>query len=99
MIIDARIHCSGNEKPDDVLRALDEAGVEKAVSLAPFLGGASLLVHLPPRDSKSGYLVYARLGGRRLIEWFRSILSGQATRIPSASSGNGCFLREPCACE
>ena len=37
MIIDAHIHCSGNEKSDDVLRALDEAGIDKAVLLAPFL--------------------------------------------------------------
>jgi predicted TIM-barrel fold metal-dependent hydrolase len=40
MIIDAHIHCSGDEKVDDVLRALDQAQVDKAVVLAPFLSGA-----------------------------------------------------------
>ena len=39
MIIDAHIHCSGHEKSGDVLRALDEAGIDKAVLLAPFLNG------------------------------------------------------------
>nr|MDQ3959304.1 hypothetical protein [Pseudomonadota bacterium] len=37
MIIDAHIHCSGHEDTDEVLRALDAAGVEAAVLLAPFL--------------------------------------------------------------
>ena len=39
MIIDAHIHCSGREKSGDVLRTLDEAGIDKAVLLAPFLNG------------------------------------------------------------
>ncbi|MBA2660598.1 MAG: amidohydrolase [Nitrosospira sp.] len=39
MIIDAHIHCSGQEKVDDVLYALDQASVDKAVLLAPFLSG------------------------------------------------------------
>lgn len=37
MLIDAHIHCSGNERTDDVLRTLDGAGVDMAVLLAPFL--------------------------------------------------------------
>jgi len=37
MIIDAHLHCSGRENADDTLRALDEAGVDTAVLLAPFL--------------------------------------------------------------
>jgi predicted TIM-barrel fold metal-dependent hydrolase len=36
-IIDAHLHCSGREQTADVLRSLDEAGVEAAVLLAPFL--------------------------------------------------------------
>src|SRR5690349_13675596 len=39
MIIDAHIHCSGEEKAADVIRALDWAEVDKAVILAPFLTG------------------------------------------------------------
>src|SRR5688572_8352245 len=39
MIIDAHIHCSGDEKVDDVLQALDGAAVDKAIVLAPFLTG------------------------------------------------------------
>lgn len=37
MIIDAHLHTSGRETTDDVLRSLDEAGVDIAVLLAPFL--------------------------------------------------------------
>ncbi len=37
MIIDAHLHTSGREDADGVLRSLDEAGVEIAVLLAPFL--------------------------------------------------------------
>jgi predicted TIM-barrel fold metal-dependent hydrolase len=37
MIIDAHLHCSGRETSDDVLRALDEAGIDMGVLLAPFL--------------------------------------------------------------
>lgn len=37
-VIDAHLHCTGRERTDDVLRALDEAGIDHAVLLAPFLG-------------------------------------------------------------
>lgn len=36
-IIDAHLHCSGREDSASVLRALDEAGIERGVLLAPFL--------------------------------------------------------------
>ncbi|MFU0507590.1 amidohydrolase family protein [Pseudaminobacter sp. NGMCC 1.201702] len=36
-IIDAHLHTSGRETSDDVLRSLDDAGVDMAVLLAPFL--------------------------------------------------------------
>lgn len=37
MLVDAHLHCSGRERTDEVLRALDEASIERAVLLAPFL--------------------------------------------------------------
>lgn len=37
MIIDAHLHCTGRETSDDVLRSLDDAGVDLGVLLAPFL--------------------------------------------------------------
>jgi predicted TIM-barrel fold metal-dependent hydrolase len=37
MIVDAHLHCSGAERADDVLRSLDDAGVDVGVLLAPFL--------------------------------------------------------------
>jgi predicted TIM-barrel fold metal-dependent hydrolase len=37
MLIDAHLHCTGRERADEVLRALDEANVDVGVLLAPFL--------------------------------------------------------------
>jgi hypothetical protein len=37
MVVDAHLHCSGEERADGVLHALDEAGVDAAALLAPFL--------------------------------------------------------------
>lgn len=37
MILDAHLHCTGQERADDVLRSLDKAGIDMAVLLAPFL--------------------------------------------------------------
>lgn len=38
MVIDSHLHCTGQETRDDVLRALDDAGIDTGVLLAPFLG-------------------------------------------------------------
>lgn len=37
MVIDAHLHCTGRETTSDVLRALDDAGIDMGVLLAPFL--------------------------------------------------------------
>ena len=37
MVVDAHLHCSGREKADEVLHSLDDARVDVAVLLAPFL--------------------------------------------------------------
>ena len=37
MIVDAHIHCSGNEDVPSILKALDDAEIDVAVLLAPFL--------------------------------------------------------------
>src|SRR5678815_5625789 len=37
MVVDAHLHCSGRETADDVLHSLDDARVDVAVLLAPFL--------------------------------------------------------------
>jgi predicted TIM-barrel fold metal-dependent hydrolase len=37
MIIDAHLHCTGRETASDVLRSLDEARIDHAVLLAPFV--------------------------------------------------------------
>lgn len=38
MLIDAHLHCTGRETSEGVLQTLDDAGVDIAVLLAPFLG-------------------------------------------------------------
>ena len=37
MVIDAHLHCTGRETTSDVLQSLDDAGIDHAVLLAPFL--------------------------------------------------------------
>jgi len=37
MIVDAHLHCSGQERSDEVLHSLDAANIDVAVLLAPFL--------------------------------------------------------------
>ncbi len=37
MLIDAHLHCTGRESSTDVLRSLDDAGIDVGVLLAPFL--------------------------------------------------------------
>lgn len=37
MIVDAHLHCTGNETAEDIVRTLDGAGVDVGVLLAPFL--------------------------------------------------------------
>lgn len=37
MVIDAHLHCTGQETAGEVLQALDEAGIDQGVLLAPFL--------------------------------------------------------------
>lgn len=76
MIIDAHIHCSGNEKVDDVLQALDRAAVDKAILLAPFLSGNYSL-----RDRGSLRLANEYLAG--LIARHKDRLIGFAVINPS----------------
>jgi uncharacterized protein len=76
MIIDAHIHCSGEEKVDDVLRALDQASVDKAVVLAPFLNGTYSLHDNGSLRSANHYL-------SRLIGHHSDRLIGFAVINPS----------------
>jgi hypothetical protein len=47
VIVDAHLHTSGREAAGEVLRTLDDAGVELAVLLAPFLDGSKTRFHNP----------------------------------------------------
>ncbi|MDQ3185994.1 MAG: amidohydrolase [Pseudomonadota bacterium] len=76
MIIDAHIHCSGQEKADDVLQALDQAAVDKAILLAPFLNGSYSLYDSDSLRSANRHLA-------RLISDHKDRLIGFAVVNPS----------------
>ena len=54
MIIDCHIHTWGGEKPDDLLRALDRAGLDGAFLLSPYFGR-------DPSEQKLGLAEFARV--------------------------------------
>lgn len=68
MIIDAHLHCSGREDIDGVLRTLDDAQVDVAVLLAPFLTDPYTLGQEKSLRSANAYLGKLIRGhGDRLI--------------------------------
>jgi predicted TIM-barrel fold metal-dependent hydrolase len=79
MIIDAHIHCSGEEKAEDILGALDEARVDKAVLLAPFLSGNYSLHDSDSLRKANRYL-------SKLIAGHTDRLAGFAVINPSLSN-------------
>ncbi|MES1982265.1 MAG: amidohydrolase family protein [Pseudomonadota bacterium] len=68
MIIDAHIHCSGEEVDSDILRQLDVAGIDKAVLLAPFLSPGYSLHDASSLQRANAYLAaLVRRASDRLI--------------------------------
>ncbi|MDN3922338.1 amidohydrolase family protein [Roseateles violae] len=76
MIIDAHLHCTGQETAQDVLTALDEAGIDQGVLLAPFLSAGYSL-------SDAGSLRRANSHLARLIRGHEDRLIGLAVVNPS----------------
>jgi predicted TIM-barrel fold metal-dependent hydrolase len=79
MIVDAHIHCTGGEQSDDVLHTLDEAGVDVAVLLAPFLTGSYTLDDPQSLRAANEYLA-------RLVRGHTDRLLGFAVVNPSHPS-------------
>lgn len=67
MIIDAHLHCSGEETADNLVRMLDEARVDVGVFLAPFLSGA--------------YTLHDRESLRRANAHLGRVINGHADRL------------------
>ena len=67
MLIDAHLHCTGRERADDVLRALDEAGVDAGVLLAPFLS--------------DGYTMHDARSLARANAYLATLVAGHADRL------------------
>ncbi len=75
MIIDAHLHCTGRERADDVLRSLDEAGIDRGVLLAPFLGDGYSLEDFDSLEHGNRHLA-------DLVRGHRDRLSGMAVVDP-----------------
>ncbi|MCD6681505.1 MAG: amidohydrolase [Burkholderiaceae bacterium] len=75
MIIDAHLHCTGRERADDVLRSLDDAGVDRGVLLAPFLGDGYSLDDFESLERGNRHLA-------DLVRGHRDRLSGLAVVDP-----------------
>jgi uncharacterized protein len=67
MLIDAHLHCSGQETADDVLRALDGAGVDVGVLLAPMLS--------------NGYSLHDQASLRRANAYLGELVRGHGDRL------------------
>ncbi|GAC1406826.1 MAG: amidohydrolase family protein [Pyrinomonadaceae bacterium] len=76
MIVDAHLHCSGVERGDDVLRALDDAGIDVAILLAPFLNEPYTLHDAASLRAANGHLA-------KLVRGFEDRLVGFAVVNPS----------------
>lgn len=67
MLIDAHLHCSGDETAGDVLRTLDGAGVDVGVLLAPMLS--------------NGYSLHDQASLRRANAYLSNLVRGHADRL------------------
>ncbi len=77
MIIDAHLHCTGRERRDDVLRTLDDAGIDVGVLLAPFLSDGYALDDPASLRSANAHLA-------RLVHGQADRLTGFAVVNPKA---------------
>lgn len=75
MVIDAHLHCTGRERAGDVLRSLDEAGIDRGVLLAPFLGDGYSLDDFESLERGNRHLA-------DLVRGHRDRLSGLAVVDP-----------------
>ncbi len=67
MLIDAHLHCTGAERADDVLTSLDDARIDLAVLLAPFLS--------------EGYSIHDAGSLRRANAHLATLVKGRADRL------------------
>ncbi|HET9642113.1 MAG TPA: amidohydrolase family protein [Burkholderiaceae bacterium] len=83
MIIDAHLHCTGDERTEDVLRSLDEAGIDVGVLLAPFLNNGYSIHDPQSLDRANDHLA-------RLVRGHEDRLVGFAVlnpALPGAAEG------------
>jgi predicted TIM-barrel fold metal-dependent hydrolase len=76
VLIDAHLHCTGRERTDEVLRSLDEAGVDRGVLLAPFLDAPYSLADAASLRRGNAHLA-------RLVRGHADRLTGLAVVNPS----------------
>ena len=82
MIIDAHVHCSGAEQSGEVLRALDEARIDIAVLLAPFLSDGYSLDDADSLRRANRHLARLVQGARRATPMEHAALAGRRRATP-----------------
>lgn len=89
MVIDAHLHCTGQETTDEVLRALDEARIDHGVLLAPFLSPGYSLADPASLERANTHLA-------RLVRGQGDRLSGLAVVNPSHPGAARALARAFC---
>jgi predicted TIM-barrel fold metal-dependent hydrolase len=83
MIIDAHLHCTGDERTEDVLRSLDEAGIDVGVLLAPFLNNGYSMHDPQSLDRANEHLARLVRGHEDRLVGFAVLNPG----LPGAAEG------------
>ena len=73
MLIDCHVHSRGNESANEVVKAMDQAGVDKAIIIAPYPGKT-----IDRKPTKYGHFSYSEVNGELQEESTRFISKLQA---------------------
>jgi uncharacterized protein len=83
MLIDAHLHCTGRETVSDVLRALDDAGIDQGVLLAPFLTPPYSLDDDDSLRCANAHLAHLIRGHQDRL-WGLAVVNPQSAQAPQA---------------
>ena len=80
MVIDAHLHCTGRETAADVMRSLDDAGIDVGVLLAPFLS--------------DGYSLGDAASLRRANDHLATLVRGHGDRLRGGTINRASLARQ-----
>ncbi len=83
MVLDCHWHPRGDESPSDIARALDRAGIERAIFFAPYFAGGDLLPGMPMADANRWMAKMGRELPDRVIPfaWIEPTLPGAVEEV------------------